>query len=125
MKTLKYHPFLIKPNRHELGEIFGVEISNKEDALVYAKKLQEQGAKNVLISMGKMGAVLLDEDGYAYKIKALDNQQRINTVGAGDSWYAGFISGMIDRKPIEECMYEGAKRSAQVISVFEPYFTTV
>ena len=61
--VLPFHPFLIKPNNHELGEIFGVEIREKEDVVTYAKKLQERGARNVLISMAGDGAVLVAEDG--------------------------------------------------------------
>ena len=93
LKTLKYHPFLIKPNQYELGEIFNVNISNQEEAIEYAKKLQQKGAQNVLVSMGSMGAILLDENGYSYKRKALNVKNAINTVGAGDSMVAGFIAG--------------------------------
>ena len=93
IKTLEYKPFLIKPNHEELGELFDVKISNKEEALEYAKKLQEKGAKNILVSMGKRGAVLLDENGYSYKMEAINSQKRVNTVGAGDSMVAGFIAG--------------------------------
>lgn len=93
VKTLKYHPFLIKPNQEEVEEIFHVKIINQEDAMKYAKKLQQKGAKNVLISMGSKGAVLLDENGYAYKRKAFHVEKRKNTVGAGDSMVAGFIAG--------------------------------
>lgn len=93
LKTLKYKPFLIKPNKEELGEIFGIKISSQEEAIKYAKKLQLKGAKNVLVSLGNMGAVLLDENGYSYKMKALNTENAINTVGAGDSMIAGFIYG--------------------------------
>ena len=93
LKTLRYHPFLIKPNQYELGEIFNVKISTYEEAIEYGKKLQLQGAQNVLVSMGNMGAVLLDENGYSYKMQALNKEKRVNTVGAGDSMVAGFVSG--------------------------------
>lgn len=93
LKTLKYHPFLIKPNQEELEEIFNVKISSKEEAFKYAKKLQKKGAKNVLVSMGSKGAILLDENGYSYKTKAIAKEKRKNTVGAGDSMVAGFIAG--------------------------------
>ena len=93
VKTLKYHPFLIKPNQDELGEIFNVKISNKDEAIQYGKKLQQKGAKNVLVSMGNRGAVLLDENGYFYKRNVIDAEKRVNTVGAGDSMVAGFIAG--------------------------------
>ena len=94
LNVLKYNPFLIKPNRHELGEIFNVEIDNKEKAIEYGKKLQDLGAKNVLISMGGMGAVLIDENKQDYYSKS-PGGVRINTVGAGDSMVAGFIAGYL------------------------------
>ena len=90
---LQYHPFLIKPNQYELGEIFNVKISTHEEAIEYGKKLQLQGAQNVLVSMGNMGAVLLDENGYSHKMQALNKEKRVNTVGAGDSMVAGFVAG--------------------------------
>ena len=93
LKTLKYKPYLIKPNQQELEEIFNTKIGNKDQALEYAKKLQEKGAQNVIISMGSKGAVLLDENGYSYKINALNTKDAINTVGAGDSMVAGFLAG--------------------------------
>ena len=93
LKTLKYKPYLIKPNQQELEEIFNTKIVNKDQALEYAKKLQEKGAQNVIISMGSKGAVLLDENGYSYKINALNTEEAINTVGAGDSMVAGFLAG--------------------------------
>lgn len=93
LKTLKYHPFLIKPNQEELGDIFGVKISSQEDAIKYAEELQIRGAQNVLVSLGDKGAVLLDKNGYSYKMKALKIENVINTVGAGDSMVAGFLFG--------------------------------
>lgn len=93
LKTLKYKPFLIKPNQEELGELFGVKISNQEEAIEYAKKLKQKGAKNVLISMGSRGAILVDENGYSYKREPLNKGKQKNTVGAGDSMVAGFIAG--------------------------------
>lgn len=63
LKVLKYHPFLIKPNNHELGEMFGVTLKNRDEIVAYAKKLQEMGAENVLVSMAGDGAILLTEDG--------------------------------------------------------------
>ena len=92
VQALKYNPFLIKPNNEELGEIFGVEIHTKEDAYVYGKKLKEMGAQNVLVSMGKIGAALIDEAGQEYFIKSPEGK-RVNTVGSGDSMVAGFIAG--------------------------------
>ena len=92
--TLKYHPWLIKPNRDELGDIFGVKIEGRDDALPYAQKLQEMGARNVLVSMGGDGAVLLAEDGTIYSSAALKGVV-VSTVGAGDSMVAGFIAGYL------------------------------
>lgn len=95
LKTLKYKPFLIKPNQEELEEIFNTKILDKEQALQYAELLQEKGAKNVIVSMGSQGAVFIDENGYTYKMEALrkPDSKTINTVGAGDSMVAGFIAG--------------------------------
>lgn len=107
LKTLKYNPFLIKPNQYELGEIFGVKISSQEEAIKYAKKLNLKGAKNVLVSLGNMGAVLLDENGYSYKIKALNTESVINTVGAGDSMVAGFIAEYKKSKSYEKALKMG------------------
>lgn len=94
MKCLKHHPFLIKPNNHELAEIFNVEIKNKEDVVVYAKKLQTMGAKNVLVSMAGDGAVLVDQNNDVHITSAPKGEVK-NSVGAGDSMVAGFIYGYI------------------------------
>ena len=67
VNVLQYHPFLIKPNNHELGEIFGVKITDKKDVITYAKKMQEKGARNVLVSMAGDGAVLVAEDGSVFQ----------------------------------------------------------
>ena len=90
VNVLKYHPFLIKPNNHELGEIFGVELKEKAEVLKYAKKLQDQGARNVLVSM----AVLAAEDGSVYE-SAAPKGHVVNSVGAGDSMVAGFLYGYL------------------------------
>lgn len=92
LNTLKYRPFLIKPNNDELGEIYGVEIKTQPDALVYAEKIQSEGARNVLVTMGGKGAILLDENGNKYYVKAHEGKV-VNTVGAGDSTVAGFLAG--------------------------------
>lgn len=94
--VLQYHPFLIKPNHHELGEFFGVTIGGKEEAAVYAGKLRERGARNVLVSMAGDGAVLVAEDGRIYRAKAPKGQVR-NSVGAGDSMVAGFLAGYLEK----------------------------
>lgn len=92
VKVLQYHPFLIKPNNHELGDMFGVKLTTDEEIITYAKKLQEKGAQNVLISMAGDGAILLTADGQHYKSPA-PKGKLINSVGAGDSMVAGFITG--------------------------------
>lgn len=90
--VLKYKPFLIKPNHHELGELFSAEIESIDDIIKYSKKLQEMGAVNVLVSWGKNGAVLLDENGEVYTAENVPGE--INgTVGCGDSMVGGFIAG--------------------------------
>lgn len=92
LNVLKYKPFLIKPNKDELEEIFKKTLNTQEQIIECAKKLQDEGAENVLVSLGKDGAILIDETGKihkkdAYKIEA------VNTVGSGDSMVAGFIAG--------------------------------
>lgn len=93
--VLKYHPFLIKPNHEELGEIFSVTLKTHEEVVPYAKKLQEQGAGNVLVSMGGLGAVLVTEAGEVCMGDAPKGKV-INTVGAGDSMVAGFLAGYLE-----------------------------
>ena len=92
VNSLKYKPFLIKPNRQELSEIFGVEVKTEEDIVHYAKELQKMGARNVLISLGGDGAMLIDEEGNKHKAGVL-KEKVLNTVGSGDSMVAGFVAG--------------------------------
>ena len=92
INVLKYHPFLIKPNNHELGEIFGVSVNTHEEAAEYAAKLREMGARNVLVSMAEKGAILLDENGKLYECGVCRGLVK-NSVGAGDSMLAGFVAG--------------------------------
>lgn len=94
-RVLKYHPFVIKPNNHELGDIFGVTLKTKDEVVPYAKKLQEQGARNVLISMAGEGAVFVGENGEVVKSEAPKGKV-VNSVGAGDSMVAGFVAGTIE-----------------------------
>ena len=96
LNVLEFQPFLIKPNNHELGEIFGVELVTRESVVPYAKKLQEMGARNVLVSMAGQGAVLLDENQNVYSIQA-PKGTLVNAVGAGDSMVAGFIAGWTEK----------------------------
>ncbi len=95
VNVLQYHPFLIKPNNHELGDIFGVELKTRESVVPYAKKLQERGARNVLISMAGEGAVFVSEKGDVIGGPA-PKGTLVNSVGAGDSMVAGFLTGYIE-----------------------------
>ena len=92
LNVLPYHPFLVKPNNHELGEIFGVTLHEKAEVVSYAKKLQEMGARNVLVSMAGEGAVLVDDTGKIHQMEA-PKGTLVNAVGAGDSMVAGFLAG--------------------------------
>ncbi|MGN0696303.1 MAG: 1-phosphofructokinase [Oscillospiraceae bacterium] len=92
LNTLKYKPFLIKPNNFELGEMFGVTLRSDEEIISYAKKLREMGAVNVLVSMAGDGSILVDENGAVHKMGVCSGEV-INSVGAGDSMLAGFIAG--------------------------------
>ena len=96
LNVLKYHPFLIKPNHVELGEMFGVTLHTEADILTYAGKLQEKGARNVLVSMAGDGALLLTEEGRVHKI-GVPKGTVINSVGAGDSMVAGFLAGYLKK----------------------------
>ena len=92
LNVLKYKPFLIKPNNHELGEMFGVTLTNDEEIEKYARKLKEMGAVNVLISMAGDGAMLIDENGEIHRCGVCNGKVK-NSVGAGDSMVAGFVAG--------------------------------
>ena len=116
VNVLKYHPFLVKPNNHELGEIFGVELKTRKDVIPYGKKLQEKGARNVLISMAGEGAVLVAEDGQVFEEPA-PKGRLVNGVGAGDSMVAGFVAGWMEKKDYEHAFHMGiAAGSASAFS---------
>ena len=118
LNVLQYRPFLIKPNHHELGEIFGVELRTRESVVPYAAKLQEMGARNVLISMSGMGAVLLDEEGGVHMLPA-PKGNLVNAVGAGDSMVAGFLTGWEEQHSYEHAFRMGvATGSASAFSDF-------
>lgn len=104
---LKYKPFLIKPNHHELGEIFSVDINSTQDVIRYAKKLQEMGAKNVLVSRAKDGATLIDENGNVISVTNAPGKI-VSSVGCGDSMVAGFIAGYIESENYEKALRLGA-----------------
>ncbi len=117
VNVLMYHPFLIKPNNHELGEIFGATLKTREEVIPYAKKLQEMGARNVLISMAGEGAVLITEDGETYLVEAPKGKV-VNSVGAGDSMVAGFITGYLNKRDYREAFSMGVcTGSASAFSV--------
>lgn len=107
LNVLKYNPFLIKPNNHELEEMFNVKLKSIDDIVTYGKKLQDMGARNVLISMGKDGALLITEDKEIF-ISNVPKGRVINSVGAGDSMVAGFISGYTNSNSYEEALKLGA-----------------
>ncbi|MVX63431.1 1-phosphofructokinase [Clostridium chromiireducens] len=116
LKVLKYKPFLIKPNHHELAEMFNVELKSDEDIIKYGKKLQEMGAKNVLISMAGDGAILLPENGEVIKREVPKGVLK-NSVGAGDSMVAGFLCGYLKNNDIDEAFKMGiATGSASAFS---------
>ena len=121
INVLKYKPFLIKPNNHELGELFDVKLTTREEVIPYGKKLQKQGARNVLISMAGEGAGLVAEDGSVYEAPA-PKGTLVNAVGAGDSMVAGFTAGWIEKKDYRHAFYMGV--SAGSASAFSEYLAT-
>lgn len=114
--VLKYHPFLIKPNNHELGEMFGIELKSDEEIVKYARKLQELGARNVLVSMAGDGAILITETDEIYKI-GVPTGKVVNSTGAGDSMVAGFVASyFVNRNYLEALKYGTATGSATAFS---------
>ena len=97
LNVLKYHPFLIKPNNFELGDLFGVKVETEEEIVEYARRLQEKGARNVLVSRGKQGATLITETGDIHSIGIIPGKPK-NSVGCGDSMVAGFVAGYIEKR---------------------------
>lgn len=107
VNVLKFKPFFVKPNVKELGDIFGVKIKGDDQIEFYAKKLQEMGAKNILVSMGKNGAMLISEDGGVFKAGIVGGKAK-NSVGAGDSMVAGFLAGWLEKKDYEYALQLGS-----------------
>lgn len=105
-RVLPYRPFLVKPNNHELGDIFDVTLRTRDEVVPYARRLQEMGAVNVLVSMAGEGGVLVDETGAVHQSPAARGTV-VNSVGAGDSSVAGFLAGLM-----ETGSYEAAFRMA-------------
>lgn len=106
MNVLEYRPFLIKPNNHEIGELFNVKLNTRDEVIPYARKLQEKGAVNVLVSMAGEGAILVDENGNVHKSEAPKGKV-VNSVGAGDSMVAGFIYGYLKYQDYDEAFRYG------------------
>ncbi|MDE6055935.1 MAG: 1-phosphofructokinase [Lachnospiraceae bacterium] len=121
LNVLQYHPFLIKPNNHELGEIFDVTLNTREEVVPYAKKLQEKGAGNVLVSMSGQGAVLVDETGTVHMLAA-PKGKLVNAVGAGDSMVAGFVAGWTKKQDYDYAFRMGI--SAGSASAFSELLAT-
>ncbi len=116
LNALQYKPFLIKPNNHELEELFHVTLDTREAVVPYAKKLQEKGAGNVLVSLAGQGAVLVDETGTVHMLAA-PRGKLVNAVGAGDSMVAGFLAGWLEKKDYEHAFRMGvAAGSASAFS---------
>ena len=117
VNVLKYHPFLIKPNNHELGEIFGRVLHTDEEIVDCAKKLQEMGGRNILVSMAGAGALLLDEVGGVHRI-GCPKGKVLNSVGAGDSMVAGFLAGWLGKQDYDYALKLGtATGSATAFSI--------
>lgn len=121
VNALDYKPFLIKPNKNELGEIFGTVLRTREDVIPYAKKLQERGARNVLVSMSGEGAVLVDEKKEVHTLPA-PKGILVNAVGAGDSMVAGFLAGWTETKDYDYAFRMGI--AAGSASAFSEFFAT-
>ncbi|HCD43612.1 MAG TPA: 1-phosphofructokinase [Lachnoclostridium sp.] len=107
INVLPYHPFLIKPNNHELGEMFGVTLHSPEEITYYGKRLQEKGAGNVLISMAGDGAILITEEGEVFRMGVPKGIVK-NSVGAGDSMVAGFIAGYLENGSYKHALRLGS-----------------
>lgn len=105
--VLKYKPFLIKPNHHELGDLFKVEAKSEQDIVFYAKKLQEMGARNVLVSRAKDGATLIDEQKNVTTFENVEGEL-VNSVGCGDSMVGGFLAGWIEKGDYSYALKLGA-----------------
>ena len=121
LNVLPYHPFLIKPNNHELGEIFNTQLRTRESVVPYAQKLQERGAPTVLVSMAGEGAVLIGADGNVYEAPA-PKGTLVNGVGAGDSMVAGFMAGYMEKQDYRYAFHMGI--AAGSASAFSEYLAT-
>lgn len=121
VNVLFHHPFLVKPNNHELGEIFGVKLRTRDGIVPYAEKLRKMGARNVLVSMAGEGAVLAAENGNVYTAPAPEGTL-VNGVGAGDSMVAGFLAGWMEKRDYLHAFRMGL--SAGSASAFSEYLAS-
>ncbi len=121
LSVLEYHPFLIKPNKFELGEIFGADVVTEEDIVTYAARLQEMGAENVLISLAGDGALLMGSDGTVRRMQPPLGKV-VNSVGAGDSMVAGFLAGFLEQGDYEHALKMGLASGSA--SAFSKYLAT-
>lgn len=134
LNTLKYHPFLIKPNRQELEEIFHLKIESSDDIEKYAAELKNRGAVNVLVSLGGEGAFFLDEFGRTHRTGVLKGEVQ-SAVGSGDSMVAGFIAGYQSRKDYDYALRlgtacgnatafsNGLAKKEKILSVLQSFLT--
>lgn len=121
LSAVRQKPFLVKPNAAELGELFGVKIENKEQAIFYAKELCDMGAENIIVSLGGEGAVFVSEDGEEYQTPAPEGKV-VDTVGAGDSVVAGFLYATISGKDRKTAFLTGV--AAGSATAFSEGFAT-
>lgn len=117
--SLSENPFLVKPNKHELEDFFQVTLKNEEELPLYGKKLQELGAKNVLISLGEEGAYLLDQEGHSYRSTA-PKGTLIHSIGSGDAMVAGFLAGYFETHDFGIAFQKAL--AAGSASAFSPHF---
>ena len=121
VNVLKYHPFLIKPNNHELGEIFNTVLKTDEEIANCARKLQKMGGRNILVSMAGDGSMLITENGETYRM-GVPKGKVVNSVGAGDSMVAGFMAGWMEKQDYEYAFHMGI--SAGSASAFSENLAT-
>lgn len=120
-RVLSYRPFLVKPNNHELGDIFGVALKTRDEVVPYARRMQEMGAQNVLVSMAGEGGVLVAADGQVYQSPAAQGTV-VNSVGAGDSCVAGFLAGLMETGSYQTAFQMGL--AAGSASAFSDHLAT-
>ena len=106
LNTLKYHPFLIKPNKYELESIFNTTLINDSQIIECAQLLQKQGARNVLVSLDKEGSILITENSEVYRMGIAEGTL-VNSVGAGDSMIAGFLAGWMKTQDYQKALLLG------------------